>query len=244
MASTTMSTAQKKWTSLAELEQKTTGPVWVMNTTEQQGEAAQILISVPKINGTGVDVVRIPRTFIAVDLTQQVPRLQLLNSAEFRKSVQKQLIKLCSEAYAKAILSTADGKAEQRRIENALLRAQVAADNANVAGNTDEDDEDEYFNPEEMEAEGKAGRAKISKTEEAKVQRDVQNDVNMRLQNMAANAIGENHTEQQIRSELRNYGKPMNSAEFKFLASKFKDKPKVMSLLKEMATKQKAKAKG
>lgn len=233
---TTMSTAQKKWTTLAELEQKSIGPVWVMNTAEKTGDAAQILISVPKVNGTGVDIVRIPRTFIPIDLTQQVPRQQLLNSAEFRKTLQKQLINLASDPYAKAILSTPDGKAEQRRIDNALMQAQVAADNATVAG---DDAEDDYFNPDDMENDNATSKSMQAKKAEEKVQREAQPEVNLKLQTLANTALEQKHSEQQIRSSLRNYGKAMSSAEFKFLASKFKGKEKVISLLKELSAKQK-----
>ena len=237
MAST-MSTAQKKWTTLAELEQKNIGPVWVMNTSERSGDAAQILISVPKVNGTGVDVVRIPRTFIPIDLTMQVPRAQLLNSAEFRKTLQKGLINLVSEPYAKALLSTSDGKAEQRRIENALMQAQVAADNATVASG---DSEDDYFDPNNMEEEGAPSKAAQTKKVEEKIQRQAQPEVSLKLQNLANTALEQKHSEQQIRSSLRNYGKPMNNEEFKFLASKFKGKDKVIALLKELKAKQKVK---
>lgn len=237
MAST-MNTAQKKWTTLAELEQKSIGPVWVMNTSEKSGDAAQILISVPKVNGTGVDVVRIPRTFIPIDLTMQVPRAQLLNAAEFRKTLQKGLINLASEPYAKALLSTSDGKAEQRRIENALMQAQVAADNATVASGDSEDDD--YFDPNNMEEENAASKAAQTKKTEEKVQRDAQPEVNLKLQNLANTALEQKHSEQQIRSAIRNYGKKMNNEEFKFLASKFKSKEKVIALLKELKAKQKA----
>ena len=89
--------------------------IWAINTApdsilEQTGE---ILLTIQKLNGSGNDPLRIPQTWLPQELTAQVPRKQLLASAQFRQAIQGQLIGLITEADAKRLLSQ-DGASEEQ----------------------------------------------------------------------------------------------------------------------------------
>lgn len=92
--------------------------IWAVNTApdsilEQTGE---ILLTIQKLNGSGNDPLRIPQTWLPQDLTAQVPRKQLLSSAEFRRAVQSQLIGLITEDNARKLLSQDGAKEENQKL--------------------------------------------------------------------------------------------------------------------------------
>ena len=72
-------------------------------------------LGVLRRNGVGSDPLRIPKTFIPIDLTLQVPRTQIMESADFRRTVGGGLVKIVTPEYAELILNTEEGRAEQER---------------------------------------------------------------------------------------------------------------------------------
>lgn len=102
-------------------------PIWVLNTSaaseaEQSGE---IHIGIPKQNGSKIDPLFIPQTWLPQELTLQIPRNQLLESSEFRQAINKQLLTLIDEASAQEILSQEGAEEEQSRLRE--LRRHIRA---------------------------------------------------------------------------------------------------------------------
>lgn len=134
----------KKELSIQELEaQGEKGSVYVINTSPR-GSRGDVLFSAPKKNGNGSDVVRITKTWIPQDLTDQVTKAQLLESSEFRKTVRKGLIKLVTADYAELILTQSDAQEEAQRIANLRSAAQQILRSTPV---TDTDEEEEPKSP-------------------------------------------------------------------------------------------------
>ncbi len=108
----------KKYLTIQDLEGNEKGPVWVLNNFNEGGEKAKIVIGIPRSNGNGVDIVRVAKTFIPINVSNQVSRAQLLQSSEFRKAIDNKSLLLVDPEYASVILSTEEGKEESNRIEN------------------------------------------------------------------------------------------------------------------------------
>lgn len=115
------STEGKKFLTIEELEQSEKGPVWVLNNTSGSS-SARILINIPKINGNGNDLVKINRTFIPMNIANQVPKRQLLESSEFRKCVNNAEISIITPEYATLLLDTPEAREEVKNLENEAQR--------------------------------------------------------------------------------------------------------------------------
>jgi hypothetical protein len=113
--------AGKKFLTLEDLESTEKGPVWVLNNTSGK-DGARILINIPKMSGNGNDLVKIHKTFIPMNIANQVPKSQLLASSEFRKCVNNKEISLITTEYASVLLDTEESKEEQRIIDNEASR--------------------------------------------------------------------------------------------------------------------------
>jgi hypothetical protein len=226
-----VSSKVRKYMTLGDLEKEEKGPVFVQNVSTGD-EAGQVLITVPKKNGNGSDLVKVPKTFIPMDLTSQVPRSQLIEAAEFRKTITGGLLKLCTPEYAEMLLNSEDGKDEARRIANDLLKTKTLINNAGVRG--DENDEEEYADREDAAKEARKG--KDSKRGNS--------SVSVKLQNLVASADEDDLSERDILSKIRNYNNgDLERAELDFLGKKYKNKPRIFKYLQGVhAEMKKAKA--
>lgn len=227
----------RKYTTLEELEQQDKGPVWVLNNTRDNLEG-QVVVSIAKRNGNGYDRIRVPRSFIPFDLTQQIPRIQLLESADFRHAINTRLLKLVTTEYASVLRNTDEAKEEMERLRNdehkakmALKKAGVLADGAAPSG-VGEDDDDEFF-----EVAGEGARAKKGKkstrasaaaaTETAPA---TKKSPSIKVQNLVASATRDELTETQIVAKLKNM--TLKRIDLAFLARQYQDKPRIMKHLK------------
>lgn len=97
------------------------GSVWVLNTASSSEYELHgtIMVSVPKKNGPGDDAMKVPETWLPVDLTSQFPKDRLLESSEFRSAVEKGFLTIISEKQARAILAQDGAKDEKRRLQAA-----------------------------------------------------------------------------------------------------------------------------
>ena len=135
-----VSSTMEKYTSIRELELSKDPGVFILNTTPRAARA-DVLFSMQRQSG-GEDIVKVIKTFIPQDLTTQIPKDQLLRSAQFRACVAKGLIKLLTPEYAEKLLSTEDAQEEQSRIfalqsaANTILAASAA-----TAVNSEEEDD-------------------------------------------------------------------------------------------------------
>lgn len=95
-------------------------PIWCLNTSANSdaGQAGEIHVGIPKQNGTKIDPLFIPKTWLPQELTLQIPRAQLIDSSEFRQTINKGLITLIDAASAKAILAQEGAEEEQRRLDD------------------------------------------------------------------------------------------------------------------------------
>lgn len=217
----------QKYTTLEELEKEDKGPVYVMNATtgDLQG---QILINVPKKNGNGSDIARIPKTFIPVELSAQVPRSQLLEASEFRKTVSNKLIKLVTREYALLLLGSEEGREEKRRIDNDMQKARTAIQNAGVTEEDEEEEDDGYVERSDVGKEAKraANRAAAKSKGTEKV--------SVKLQSIVASAEEDELSQIEIVGKLRNYNRgELTLPELAWLKKKYDGKPRLMKHLKE-----------
>jgi hypothetical protein len=210
------------------------GSVWVLNTMtgDMQG---QLLINVPKKHGNGQDLVRIPRTFIPMDLTDQVSKGQLLESSEFRKTVTGGLLKLITPDYANLVLSSDEGREEKRRVTNEMNKAKTILANAGVAS----DEEDDEVDVEDASREARKLRDGSDNGKGAKTSK-----ANVKLQTAVNNGLEAEENEKQILARIRTYANSndMTIADVKWLNTKLGDKPRIKKYLKEVYDELKAEA--
>lgn len=217
------STVQKT-TTLAALEKAgERGRVFVLNRSTND-EPGRIVLSIPKLNGNGSDLARIPHTFIAIDLTEQVPKSQLMQSSDFRKAVNSGLIDLVTEEYAELLLGTPEGREEVRRLQNEAQMHRTATNNAGV---TNKDVVDVN---------------KIGKTEKAEASKPVRTEAQTRIQAFVLEAKKDRLNAAQIVAELKriNMRAPFQSADFKFLAREYMNNPTVHQGVKNIYEERKA----
>jgi hypothetical protein len=121
-----------QYLSIAEAEERDEKSLWVLNTSgdvEMLPQAGEINLSVPKLNGSSSDSLFIPLTWLPVDLTDQIPRDQLLSASEFRKAVQRRIISIISSEDAASLLSRDGAEEERHRLDelaNHIRRAGAA----------------------------------------------------------------------------------------------------------------------
>lgn len=213
----TVTSRIKKFITIEQLEMAEKGPVFVINATN--GDlGGNLLFSVPKLSGNGYDLIRVPKTFIPLDLAMQVSRKQLVESSEFRATVNKGLVKICSREYARALLESEDGKLEQTRIQNELRAARMVVENAVVQ----EDSDDDYIEVKKVEATAKTASDTDQKT------------VSIKLKTMVNNAKHEEWTQVAIVAALKKYG-DLQKKEVGYLSKQYKDSPRIRKYLREVA---------
>jgi len=124
--------AVKKFLTLSELEEQgDRDPIYALNTSEPIGGLrSRVIIPIPKSGMTNqLDTLSIPGTHIPIELTAQSTRKSILESSEFRRSINRGLIKLVHRDYAEKILQSEEGREEQERLrrEEAMASASGAA---------------------------------------------------------------------------------------------------------------------
>lgn len=101
-------------------KQESFAPIWALNNAFKSHIAAEgdLIICIPRVNGAAVDVLRLERTWLPIDVTAQVPRAQILQSTEFRKAVQEKLVVLVSDEYAQKLLKSEGADEEKLRLDS------------------------------------------------------------------------------------------------------------------------------
>lgn len=222
----------RKYISLSELEQEEKGQVYVLNSSTGDLHG-QILMSVPKKNGNGSDLVRVPKTFIPIDLTAQVTRSQLMESSEFRKTVTNGLLKPVTREYAEVLLSTEEGREERRRIDNEIQKARTIMQNAGVA-DSEAEEEDEYVEVATIGKEAKQASQKAASKGTS---------VSVKLQTLVNSAAEDELTQTEIVGKLLNYNSgKLTMPELAYLKKKYDNKPRIMKHLKAKYAELKAEA--
>ncbi len=112
-------------------------PIWALNNGPHSDirSPGEIVVGIPKINGSKSDALHLPQTWLPICLTDQISRLQLLASTEFRNAVNSGLVKLISTAYAKELLEQEGAAEEKSRL--AEQKQNIRSATANRAINPD-----------------------------------------------------------------------------------------------------------
>lgn len=109
----------KKYLTVAEVEfQDDRMPIWALNGSFQSeiGQAGDVHVGIPKINGSKIDPLYLPQTFLPTCLTEQIPRAQLLAASEFRNAVASRMVLLITPEYAEALLQEEGVEEERERL--------------------------------------------------------------------------------------------------------------------------------
>ena len=235
---------------LAELERNDSGPIWVMNTTH--APEAKIILGVLRRNGVGSDPLRIPKTFIPIDLTLQVPRTQIMESADFRRTVGGGLVKIVTPEYAELNLNTEEGRAEQERVDNEMSRVRALVENEAISGDPVISSAERRAS--EVASAARNGRAldQAESNSETRAHQKRQQEggsvpasgagsAALKIQLICADFKEENWDPSKVVLEIKRYGEQkLTTADFKLLSSSFKEVPKVFAYLREVYKKRKA----
>lgn len=112
-----------------DLEATSTGPVWVLNTsgpsTGGRGNIALLL----KVNGEPLSI-GVPVTWIPINLTEQVAKEHLVQSAEFRRALYRGQLRLIGEDEARTMLSESGATEEASRCSRFNLNGRPMAERA------------------------------------------------------------------------------------------------------------------
>lgn len=95
-----------------------TDPIWALNgsASSKVRQNGDVHVGIPKANGSKVDGLHLPQTWLPCCLTDVIPRKQLLDASEFRNAVGSGLIILITEDYAKVLLETEGAEEEKDRL--------------------------------------------------------------------------------------------------------------------------------
>jgi len=218
----------KKFTTLAELEDvrssgKRIPTMYVLNETEGTNEG-NVIVSIPRPNGNGADLARVPKTFIPIDLALQLNPDRLLDASEFRQTINKGLLKLVTREYAGMLLAEPDSKEEMKRLEQERNKAKNALAKAGVIENTEdkEDEEDDgYVDVVDVKKEvaKHAAKKKVTKGPSVKVEA------------LITTAKAENTNATELVAKLRNIRK-MTKADLSYVSKQYPNSPKVIKYLK------------
>jgi hypothetical protein len=108
-----------RYMTISELEAGSeTAPIWALNGSAESdaGQVGDVQVGIPKINGSKIDPLFLPQTWLPQCLTDQIPRRQLLQATEFRQAVHKNLIVLITQAYADTLLAGEGAQEEKERL--------------------------------------------------------------------------------------------------------------------------------
>lgn len=107
--------------SMAELEAKERGSLWVLNNTKVASPSGKdtggLTMTITMGNGKNMPV-RVPRTFVPIDLSTKVTRTALMDAPEFRDMLNKGMLVAISEESALALLEQPRYKRENDKVLN------------------------------------------------------------------------------------------------------------------------------
>jgi len=114
-----MATRSNKYLTISDLENGPENePIWALNGSAESdaGQVGDVHVGIPKINGSKLDDLFLPQSWLPVCLTDQIPRRQLLQSTELRRAVNSNLIVLITAEYAKSLLAGEGANEEKSRL--------------------------------------------------------------------------------------------------------------------------------
>lgn len=127
--------------SIVDIEKKGQGPIYVINNTgnADNTESGILFIAIPRLSGNGSPIsLRIPRTWLPIDITKQIAFSQLVPTHEFRVAINNKWIIPVSNEYANYLLSKEGAREEQERLDEEDRRAAYAGPSRIVSGSDSE----------------------------------------------------------------------------------------------------------
>lgn len=102
-----------------ELEHTQQRVIWAINNSKMSNinQLGEIYAAIPKLRGEGYDNLHVPQTWLACELTDQIPSEQLLASTEFRRLVNKRLIILVDPKTAERLNNQPGAEKERRKLQ-------------------------------------------------------------------------------------------------------------------------------
>lgn len=120
MALSAKQIAQIPALNLSELEKSTDASVWVFNLSgaaEVVRDFPRGIINISINDGIGNSIgIKIPITWVPVDMTTQVTKGALTANPQFRRLVSAGVLKIIAEEHAMAIISTPEGRKETQKV--------------------------------------------------------------------------------------------------------------------------------
>lgn len=122
------------------------GPVWVLNTSSG-ARRGDVVLTVSRIQGLGVDNLVIPATRVPLDLTTVVSRRQLLQDNQFRRALSLRMLRLLNpDDVQKMFDEDPSARSEFEKVQNILssggMREQASAVTTGVEVFTDRSEDD------------------------------------------------------------------------------------------------------
>jgi hypothetical protein len=224
-----------KGMSLSELDDKNSGPIWIINSAASSRFqlTGNIVVNIPQPNGIKSDALLVHQTWLPVDISQRFPRKRILEATEFRAAVVNGLITVVSETDAERLLRQDGAVEETQRLRDheAHVRAAGAARtiaDSNVEITRTDGVTDEEENPveifgmdDEPENLAKAAKKGIETNEDGLLPSFLMFVEKIQSENdlAALNAI-------RARAKF-------SRREIKYMAKKLTDKPKTLKQLQE-----------
>ena len=111
------------------------GPIWIINTSEEasstNGIKGDVYMTV-SYHGKNSSL-RIPKTWLPLDLTKEMPRKALVESVQLLQLFRARVIKPISADYAQHLLTQEGAKEERSRIDEEESRVSAEMRNAGLA---------------------------------------------------------------------------------------------------------------
>lgn len=130
---------------LEEASSQKRGALYVLNTSHRRTESGgDVFISVAV--GQQIRAVRIPKTWVPINLTATLPRKNILESVFFMEAVTNNLVEIISETDARKMMGQPGFREEVARMkarDNAIREASQAkgiSKNVTVSGGSDDDE--------------------------------------------------------------------------------------------------------
>lgn len=203
---------------LADIEESTSRRIFVTNVSEKitGGEKAEVLFAVQRPNSNQTDTVTVPATWLPIDLCTMVSRNQLLDSSDFRRALQRGVLRLMTEESADMLLARDSAKGEQARLDEKRLATESAIRRGDGITIT----KDQTPNT-------------IDLTEDASKASALPNKLSVQLQMMDADS----RSDDEFISKIQSYGQ-LSVAALQDIADTYKERTKVVEWLIEISRNQ------
>jgi len=131
---------------VSELENTKSSTVFVLNRTDPIGTVCMTI----KSQDGEVSSLRVPRTWIPVEVSEQVDKNTLLKSHSFRQAIFNGTLDLIADADAEEVLSSAEGKAEYKSMRE-RMRTMSTHGNTQPRDLQDETEQEAVISPQVLE---------------------------------------------------------------------------------------------